>query len=408
MKLFTCQSCQQVLYFESVQCTRCGHALAYLPDRALVSAIEPRPAPPSKVTSNPAAAPAAGGAGNAAGAAGNGSWRSLAPGAEGTSYRLCRNYTDNAVCNWAIPESDADEYCQSCRLNHIIPNLSNPQAHEAWHRMEVAKRRLLFTLMGLGLPVESKAEEPERGLAFDFLQDGVSADAPKVFTGHSDGLITINIAEADDPLREKMRAQLGEAYRTVLGHFRHESGHYYWARLVENSPSIDGFRKLFGDDRADYDVARKRHYEQGPPPNWSERFVSAYASMHPWEDWAETWAHYLHMVDGLETARAYGLTLRPEVPAPPEGTALAARRLNLHSFDDLMKGWIPLTIALNSLNRSFGTNDVYPFVLAPAVVEKLGFVHEVVARGAAAASEKGEAAAPARVAPSASSPPPAG
>ena len=224
-----------------------------------------------------------------------------------------------------------------------------------------------------------------RGLAFDFLKD---AGEQKVWTGHSDGLITINIAEADDPFREKMRIQLGETYRTLLGHFRHEIGHYYWDRLIRDSRWLSRFRALFGDEQIDYEQAKQKHYGGGPG-DWQQRFVSQYASMHPWEDWAETWAHYLHMVDTLETARCYGLSIRPPTTEGPDGEALlsprtaadasvAARRLDLHSFDDLMAGWVPLTIALNSLSRSMGLPDTYPFILSTPAIEKLAFVHNVV------------------------------
>ena len=353
MKIFRCDGCDQVVYFESVRCTRCSRTLAFLPDRGVVTAVEAEAAeaPDGAVV-----------------------WRTLS--AAGGRYRPCRNSTEHAVCNWAVPADDDDEYCCACRLNHTIPNLDDADTKEAWHRMEIAKRRLLYTLLSLRLPIETKAENPDGGLAFDFLADSTSAGP--VFTGHSDGLITINIAEADDPFREKIREQLGETYRTLLGHFRHESGHYYWERLVEGGPRMDAFRTRFGDEQQDYDKARDRHYADGPPAGWSERYVSAYASMHPWEDWAETWAHYLHMIDGLETARAYGMSLRP-VPAGAEPEPpLRATRLDLHVFDDLMKAWIPLTVALNSMNRSFGMPDCYPFVLTDTAIAKLRFVHEIV------------------------------
>ena len=352
MKIFGCDSCGHVVFFESVRCTRCGHALAFLPDHAVMSALEPE--------------------GNAETAD---HWRALAPLAAGGMYRLCRNSKDHAVCNWAIPCEDPNAYCRSCRLNHMIPNLSAPQTKEQWHRIEMAKRHLLYTLLGLGLPVETKAENPQAGLAFDFLQDGPSS---KVFTGHDGGLITLNVAEADNPFREKMREQLGETYRTLLGHFRHESGHYYWERLVEGGPKLESFRSLFGDERASYEEACQRHYQNGPPAQWWDRYVSAYASMHPWEDWAETWAHYLHMLDGLDTARAHGLSIRPPTSSGSPEPSLFMRRLNIHSFDDLIGGWIPLTLALNSMNRSFGTGDCYPFVLTAAAIDKLRFVHGIV------------------------------
>jgi hypothetical protein len=340
MKLFSCV-CQQLVFFESVTCTRCGRALAFVPDRQQVAALEPD----------------------------GGVWRL---GDEPGRYRLCRNYTEQAVCNWAVPADESHDYCRSCRLDQVIPNLAHAGAKEAWHRLEVAKRRLLYTLIDLGLPLENKSEAPSNGLAFQFLED---AAGNKVFTGHERGVITINVAEADDPFREKMRVQLGEAYRTLLGHFRHEIGHHYWERLVERSDRLAAFRERFGDERSDYAEARQRHYDQGPPPDWGARFVSAYASMHPWEDWAETWAHYLHMTDTLETACAYGLVVRPEGGQSP---AVRTRRLDLHDFEDLIAGWFPLTMALNSLNRSMGLPDTYPFVLSETAIAKLRFVHEVI------------------------------
>ncbi len=285
-------------------------------------------------------------------------------------WRFCQNSVEHGVCNWAVPAKEDEPFCVACRLNHVIPDLSDARAKDDWHRIELAKRRLLFSLLGLGLPVESKRVDPARGLAFDFLKAG---DGNPVFTGHSDGLITINIAEAEDPFREQARERLGERYRTMLGHFRHESGHYYWDRLVDGSPRLEAYRELFGDERASYDDARKKHYDSGGAPNWWETFVSAYASMHPWEDWAETWAHYLHMFDGLQTARSHGLSL---VAAK---TALDSRGLDLRDFDDLIAGWVPLTVALNDLNRSFGMADAYPFVLTDAVVAKLRFVHDTIA-----------------------------
>jgi len=171
---------------------------------------------------------------------------------------------------------------------------------------------------------------------------------------------------------------LGERYRTLLGHFRHESGHYYWDRLIQGTPYLSDFRHLFGDEQSDYDEAVKRHYA-APRKNWETDFVSAYATMHPWEDWAETWAHYLHMIDTLETAQSYGLSLAPRAVGGAQADSLLARRVHFDDFDDLIAAWVPLTVALNSLNRSMGLPDVYPFVLAERVIAKLGLVHRVVA-----------------------------
>jgi hypothetical protein len=362
MKVFTCSACQQTLFFENFQCTKCGHRLAYVPEHAVLTALEPQ---------TPGSAPSA-----------SETFVALARPIKGERYRLCANSIQQNACNWAIPDADHAELCRACRLNEIIPNLSDPEAHREWLQLEASKRRLLYTLIELGLPVESRAERPEDGLAFSFLKED-PATGEKVFTGHSDGLITINVAEADAPFREKTRQELGETYRTLLGHFRHEIGHYYWDRLIEGSPFLPGFRELFGDETADYDQARQRHYDLGAPPDWTQHFVSSYASMHPWEDWAETWAHYLHMVDTLETARSFGLALRIKpsggIPLPEVFT----RRLDFDDFDDLMRAWVPLTAAVNNLNRSMGLPDLYPFVLPPLAVDKLRFVHDVVEKSGA-------------------------
>ena len=347
------------MHFENSQCTRCGHALAFLPEHGVVSALEP-----------------------VAGA--TGSFTALAPAARGSRQRLCGNQIDHGACNWAVPESDDHRFCRACRLNVLIPNLSDPQAHDAWLKIELAKRRLVYTLLELGLPVEPRGESPT-GLAFEFKQD-VPGDE-KVMIGHEAGVITINIDEADAPFREKTRLELGEPYRTLLGHFRHESGHYYWDRLIAGSPALDDFRRLFGDERGSYAEALKAHYEGGAPKDWPNRFVSSYASMHPWEDWAESWAHYLHMTDTLGTARSFGVDLHPRAARGSGGGAteeleLRARRIDFDDFDDLMAAWPPLTVALNALNRSMGLADLYPFVLPEPAIAKIRFVHGVVERAA--------------------------
>ena len=227
----------------------------------------------------------------------------------------------------------------------------------------------------MSLPLANKFDDPERGLAYEFLAESVGA---KVLTGHDDGVITINLAEADDAEREKRRLQLGEPYRTLLGHFRHEIGHYYWDRLILHSSAIERFRALFGDERMPYDQALQRHYGEGPPPDWQERYISAYAASHPWEDWAETWAHYLHMSDTLETAAECGLSLEPKRVDGPALKPDASDGLGV-SFDAMIENWFALTFVLNNLNRGLGLPDGYPFVLSPSVIEKLRFVHETVA-----------------------------
>ena len=354
MKVFHCDHCDQPVFFENTTCVVCQHVLAYLPDLCAIGSLE---------------------------AIDNGRFTSPLPAAKDRSYRLCRNYTDLGVCNWAIAENEGlQELCRACRLTRVIPDLSVAGHREAWCRLEAAKRRLLYSLFSLELPVVDKATDSVAGLAFEFMGDPEDPTAPRVLTGHEDGVIRINIAEADDAQREQRRTSMHEPYRTLLGHFRHESGHYYWDRLIEGSARLESFRSKFGDERRDYAEALQAHYRQGAPTDWPEHFVSAYSSAHPWEDWAETWAHYLHMEDTIETAAACGLSLRPthrdepvlpkirEVPKGVSGT-----------FDQLISRWFPITYVLNHLNRGMGLADGYPFVLSTETIEKLRFVHETVA-----------------------------
>ncbi|MFO0925889.1 MAG: putative zinc-binding metallopeptidase [Gemmataceae bacterium] len=365
MKVFHCDHCRQLVFFENVQCVRCGHLLAYLPDLGVVGSLQQGD---------------------------DGLWRSPLPRSRGQAYRLCANYTGENVCNWAVPADDANPLCASCRLTQVIPDLSHNGNRAAWYKLEVAKRRLVYTLLALGLPVVNRTDDPDHGLAFEFMADPADPSAPRVLTGHADGVIRVNVAEADDAERERRRLQFNEPYRTLLGHFRHESGHYYWDRLIRATGWLPAFRDQFGDDRADYAAALQRHHAAGPPADWPQRFVSAYASVHPWEDWAETWAHYLHMVDALETAATCGVQLRPlrrgepmldRVPDPVDDDEPTG-------FDELMANWLPLTYVLNNLNRGLGLPDGYPFVLSVPATEKLRFVHGVVtAEKAAPASAKG-------------------
>ena len=258
----------------------------------------------------------------------------------------------------------------------MIPDLSLVENVANWRKIEVAKHRLFYTLLKLRLPLTTRNEDAG-GLAFDFLPVSLANGTP-VMTGHVGGLITINLAEADDSERERQRRQMGEPYRTLLGHFRHEVAHYYWDKLVKGSPSLSEFRELFGDERQDYAAALKRHYAEGAPANWSERFVTSYASVHPWEDFAESWAHYFHMVDTLETANAFGLRVRPKVSRGPDLATAVDFDPHVATMDRIIDSWLPLTFAVNSINRSMGIPDLYPFVLAPAVMIKLSFIHKLI------------------------------
>jgi len=347
LKTFRCDRCANLLFFENVKCLKCGATLGFLPESNTLAAIEPLQ---------------------------NGHWRAPSSSDPKKEFRLCENSRLHEICNWMTPADDPDSFCASCRLNILIPDLSAPGNLERWHKLENAKRRILYTVLRLHLPVQGIPEENRPPLRFKF-----AADLPgqPVTTGHADGAITINIAEADDAERERRRVNLHEPYRTLLGHVRHEIAHYYWDRLIARTTWQKPFRALFGDETADYSAALQRHYAQGPPPDWPERHVSAYASSHPWEDWAETWAHYFHIIDMVETAESFGLSLRVKLADAP---ATAKPRSGYDpdtDFDTLLQHWFPLTYALNSLNRGMGLLDAYPFVLSPRAIEKLRFIHDV-------------------------------
>ena len=358
MKTFTCQ-CGATLYFENTRCLACDRKLGFLPDELKISALEP--------------------SGSA--------WNALA---NDKTYRMCNNYAAEDVCNWMVPIDDANEYCLACRLNQTIPNLNEPKNRILWFRMEAAKRWLFYMLLRLNLPITDRQQDPQRGLAFQFLADTASDQSisseeyREVVTGHHSGCITINLSEADHSSREEMREKMSEHYRTLLGHFRHEIGHYYWMLLIDNRHWLDQYRDIFGDERTSYDESLQRYYQQGPVADWESSFISAYASAHPWEDWAETWAHYLHMLDTLETAHDHGFALHGQSVAPPPIARDDSRQLghffsaSLASFDNLIRDWSNLTLAMNALNRSMGLPDAYPFVLTGAVTEKLRFVHRVI------------------------------
>lgn len=298
-------------------------------------------------------------------------------------YRRCLNLSTPASCNWLIAHDDPHDMCRACRLNRTIPDLTDPSEPDngyLWGLVELAKRRLVSSLILLGLPVASRlSEDPQRGLMFDFLRSPVNG--PHVMTGHDTGLITLNVDEADDAKREAVRMALREPYRTLLGHFRHEVGHYYWDRLIAGTPWVEGFRALFGDESIDYARSLQRNYNEGPVPDWPQRFVSAYASAHPWEDWAECWAHYLHMRDAIDTALSFGLSVdRFDLEFTP--FTLEALYQPDHAtapqFLDFLNHWTRLTTMLNEMSRSMGQPDFYPFVLPQDVIAKLHFIHLVV------------------------------
>jgi hypothetical protein len=354
VKLFHCQICGQALFFENDQCLSCKSRVAFLPDCLTMAAIEE--------------------------AGDSSAWR-LRPRAGRRAgprrYRRCRNGETYGVCNFMVPAHDDNPLCVACRLTRVLPDLSQEGNQERWRAIEIAKRRLFYTLGQLGLIAVNPAPGHVERLVFEFLQD---LPGQKVLTGHADGLITINVAEADDDERARRRVQLHEPYRTLLGHFRHESGHYYWEVLIGDGNRVEDYREVFGDESVDYAESLARHYESGGcPPGWQERHVSAYATCHPWEDWAETWAHYLHMVDLLETAAAYNTRVSVEDHHEVDTEEMIDPfEVDGVDFDDLVDQWVPLTLLVNSLNRSLGQGDAYPFALTVGALRKLRFVHDVI------------------------------
>lgn len=349
VQLFACRNCDQLLHFENSSCVRCGWQLGFRPDTLRLATLD---------------------------AAADGTLQEL--GAPGRAWLPCANAA--AVgCNWLVP-AEAGGFCPACELNRTIPDLDVEGNRERWTAIEAAKRRLIYALHRFELPLTRRSEDAESGLAFDFLAD---AAGEPVMTGHADGLVTINIAEADSPERERRRVELGEPYRTLLGHLRHEVGHYYWDQLVRDGGKLEAARAVFGDERADYAEAMERHYHEGPPPDWQSAYVSAYATMHPWEDFAETWTHYLHMADTLDTAASFGLRVDPRVTdSAPEDSKVSFDPYRAGACDELVDAWLPLTLAVNSLNRSMGQPDLYPFVLSPPAIDKLGFIHRLVREAA--------------------------
>jgi hypothetical protein len=386
MKTFSCSVCAQPVYFENTQCTHCGTTLGFLPDRMRLAALiegedglwrEPEAAP------SPAFEPAPAAHGVLARWFGMGyraaTARAPAPIPPRRAYRKCGNYLQHDVCNWMVPAESPETFCIACRPNQMIPNLSRPGNLQKWARIERGKRRLAYSLLRLGLPLRTKAEDPRDGLGFAFLS---SLDAPPdqpITTGHADGLITINLDEADSALRERLRLDLDEKYRTLLGHFRHEIGHYYWDVLIRDGGRVDAFRALFGDERADYRGSLDAHYAEGPPGGWQDRFISAYAASHPWEDWAESFAHYLHIVDTVETSEHFGVVVERRMS---DGSVQRAEPdfdpYTIEDFAPIIEDWLPLTFALNSITRSMGQADLYPFVLSQPAIDKLAYVHQVV------------------------------
>lgn len=357
VRVYHCQ-CGLPTFFRNSTCLACKTPLGYHPEQAILLPLKPGSEPDTWVA-----------------------WQT-----EGPAYYRCANLHTAAACNWLLPVTESEpnhQLCRACRLNRTIPDLADPKHPDngdLWGRIELAKRRLVSALLAMGLPVASReTEDTERGLMFDFLRSADSGS--KVMTGHHEGLITLNISEADPAKREFTRQALNEPYRTLIGHFRHEVGHYYWDRLVVGTLWETPCRTLFGDERQDYGAALAKHYKLGPRSDWPLHFVSSYASVHPFEDWAECWAHYMHMRDTVDTALSFGLTIDAKqlefTPFTLE-TLYQTDHPEAKSFLALVNHWTQLTMMLNGMSRAMGQADFYPFVLAHEVVAKLHLIHLIV------------------------------
>jgi hypothetical protein len=322
VKAFRCRSCDNPLHFENSVCVHCGTSLGFSREERAIVPVDDQ-------------------------------GRYLD--SSGDTWFVCRNKSLSG-CTWLTRVEDGQ--CFSCSLTRTRPNDDDARGLANFPAAERAKRHLIFELDTLGFRVVSKHVDPENGLAFDLL----SSVGENVVIGHANGLITIDLAESEAAHRMKVREDLGEPYRTMLGHFRHEIGHYYEWQLVRDDVLLKECRDLFGDDTLDYQGEINRHYSEGPPDGWESSYISSYATMHPFEDFAETWAHYLHICDTIQTASEYGL-------------ATVGTVTSFSSFRDVVVGiWVPLSVALNMINRSMGHEDLYPFVIAKGVLDKLDFV----------------------------------
>ncbi len=338
MKTYTCQ-CNNTLHFDNSQCVSCLREVGWCPNCQGIRAAD----------------------------------------YNGQSYvclhcqthlQKCTNYSVHQVCNrWVVDNGPhTSELCDYCQFNDTIPDTSIPENKKRWYDIEVAKRQMLYNLDILNLPYGTAAEGFELPLSFDFMADTLNeaGETVPVHTGHADGKITINIREADPVEREKLRVNFGEPHRTLVGHFRHEIAHYYWQLLVQNKCEPE-FKRIFGDhENPLYSDALHAYYQNGPRPDWQHNYISAYATMHPWEDFAETFGAYLDMVAVLDTAENVRLTIG-------KSTDDSASEL-----DGMLRRYEMLGIKINEINRTMGLLDLVPEVFNASVVEKLRFIHWLV------------------------------
>ncbi len=347
MRGFACPVCHNFTPFESDRCPNCQASVGlHLPSKSMIATVRD-----SAVV-------------------------------DGQRWVRCTQ-SGNLGCNWLVPEEQAVEQRGRCLADSLIrrePAPDDTMAREKLVPTAQALRRLIYQLTDIGLPVEPFWRR-DGGLAFDLLSSYTTGD--KVLIGHADGVITIDLVETLDAYRETLRVALGEPYRTMLGHFRHEVGHYYQNILVEKGSGamqyLQECRELFGDERTSYSDQIARHYTFGAPDQWQDSFISEYATMHPWEDFAECFAHYLHITDTIDTCREAGMVLTADkvrftVPRDIEA---------LESYADvpverLLFDWKWMSMFFNRVNTAMGKNPLYPFIIPPPVIAKLGFVHRVI------------------------------
>ena len=343
MKVFECGHCNHALFFESNECQNCGHCCGYRDnDRKMLTFDTLK----STMISD----------------------------REKIEYKYCKN-KNHGVCNWLLEKGDAHDFCRACQLNRTIPNLSDKENFPKWQNLEIAKHRLIYQLQKIGLDLPSKVDNKE-GLCFDFI---AKKNNSQIMTGHANGVITILLREADSVSREQIRKELQEPFRTLIGHLRHEVGHYFWDRLISNNQEVlSAFRAHFGNEEANYSDSLQAYYKQGAPNDWQDAFISKYATSHPWEDWAETWAHYLHIMDMEETAHFFRLGVNPIGISKSMKTKVTRDPYIIKDFQTIVDTCVPLTFAVNNINRAMGIPDVYPFVITPKVVKKMTFIHELL------------------------------
>lgn len=343
MKIFQCDHCGHSLFFENYNCENCGNYSGYNDITQSMFTFDTR----SEALVSPF---------------------------DNLAYKYCKN-KEYEACNWLLEKSNPQDFCNACQLNRTIPDLHIDGNIEKWRKLENAKHRLVYQLQKIGVELPSKLQHPD-GICFDFVAQDEFAS---IMTGHSNGIITILLREADSVLREQMRKQFLEPYRTLIGHMRHEVGHYFFDRLVKNDANLlTDFRLLFGNEQVDYSDALEAYYKYGAPVDWKDSFISKYATSHPWEDWAETWAHYLHIMDIVETAYFFGMQTNPKGTMQDMDAKVTFDPYTIKDFNEIIKVCIPLVFAINRINRAMGVPEVYPFTITPPVVKKMTFIHEIL------------------------------